>query len=155
VYGFVTGDRTEAGGVCVLVYVCIRTDLILTISAHWPLSGRQIFEDFRALRAQANFASNFGKSRFTPIVCTQTQGPRFSTLTVTLTGLSVRPQDAPGRALHFPLSTFHFNFRFPLSFHFPQDAGYLQVICRLFAGYSQVIRRLFAGYLHPRKQPMR
>ena len=58
----VTGDRTEAGGECVLVYVCIRTDLILTISAHWPLSGRQIFEDFRALRAQANFDSNFGKS---------------------------------------------------------------------------------------------
>jgi len=50
----------------VLVYVCIRTDLILTISAHWPLSGRQIFEDFRALRAQANFDSNFGKSLFTP-----------------------------------------------------------------------------------------
>ena len=49
-----------------LVYVCIRTDLILTISAHWPLSGRQIFEDFRALRAQANFDSNFGKSLFTP-----------------------------------------------------------------------------------------
>ena len=63
----VTGDRTEAGGECVLVYVCIRTDLILTISAHWPLSGRQIFEDFRALRAQANFDSNFGKSLFTPI----------------------------------------------------------------------------------------
>ena len=63
----VTGDRTEAGGECVLVYVCIRTDLILTISAHWPLSGRQIFEDFRALRAQANFDSNFGKSVFTPI----------------------------------------------------------------------------------------
>ena len=64
----VTGDRTEAGGECVLVYVCIRTDLILTISAHWPLSGRQIFEDFRALRAQANFDSNFGKSLFTPRV---------------------------------------------------------------------------------------
>ena len=68
----VTGDRTEAGGVCVLVYVCIRTDLILTISAHWPLSGRQIFEDFRALRAQANFDSNFGKSVFTPT----RRGPR-------------------------------------------------------------------------------
>ena len=49
------------------MYVCIRTDLILTISAHWPLSGRQIFEDFRALRAQANFDSNFGKSVFTPM----------------------------------------------------------------------------------------
>ena len=49
------------------VRVCIRTDLILTISAHWPLSGRQIFEDFRALRAQANFDSNFGKSVFTPM----------------------------------------------------------------------------------------
>ena len=56
-----------------LVYVCIRTDLILTISAHWPLSGRQIFEDFRALRAQANFDSNFGKSLFTP---TQSQRAR-------------------------------------------------------------------------------
>ena len=60
------GPETEVGGECVLVYVCIQTDLILTVSAHWPLSGRQIFEDFRALRAQANFDSNFGKSVFTP-----------------------------------------------------------------------------------------
>ena len=61
------GPETEVGGECVLVYVCIQTDLILTVSAHWPLSGRQIFEDFRALRAQANFDSNFGKSVFTPM----------------------------------------------------------------------------------------
>ena len=45
----------------------IRTDLILAISAHWPLSGRQIFEDFCALRAQANFHSNLRKSVLTPI----------------------------------------------------------------------------------------
>ena len=60
------GPDGSRRGECVLVYVCIRTDLILNISAHWPLSGRQIFEDFRALRAQANFDSNFGKSVFTP-----------------------------------------------------------------------------------------
>ena len=35
--------------------------------AHWPLSGRQIFEDFCALRAQANFHSNFRKHRSTPM----------------------------------------------------------------------------------------
>ena len=68
---------------------------------------------------------------------------------VTLTGLSVRPQDAPvagpspALSFHFPLSTLISAFS---TFHFPQNAGYmyLQVICRLFAGYSQlVIRRLF------------
>ena len=59
-----------------LVYVCIRTDLILTISAHWPLSGRQIFEDFRALRAQANFDSIFGKSLFTPMGASELVGGR-------------------------------------------------------------------------------
>jgi hypothetical protein len=55
--------------------VCIRTDLILTISAHWPLSGRHFFEDFRALRAQANFDSNFGKSVFTPNANPTRAGP--------------------------------------------------------------------------------
>ena len=61
VYGLLLGT-----GECVLVYACIRTDLILTISAHWPLSGRQILENFRALRAQANFLSNFRKHRSAP-----------------------------------------------------------------------------------------